>query len=104
MPFLWGTLGLVYLVAALAARRAGSSGSRSQLARHTTPRRASLLFHSSLLYLALLFVAAAVDVGGLMLDPETERKNMLWGWGLFVLFCLIAAGTVAVAFIYLAVD
>ena len=29
---------------------------------------------------------------------------MLWGWGLFVLFCLIAAGTVAVAFIYLAVD
>ena len=39
-----------------------------------------------------------------MLDPETERKNMLWGWGLFVLFCLIAAATVAVAFIYLAVD
>jgi len=39
-----------------------------------------------------------------MLDPETERKNMLWGWGLFVLFCLIGAGTVAVAFIYLAVD
>ena len=29
---------------------------------------------------------------------------MLWGWGRFVLFCLIAAGTVAVAFIYLAVD
>ena len=27
---------------------------------------------------------------------------MLWGWGLFVLFCLIAAGTVAIAFIYLA--
>jgi hypothetical protein len=39
-----------------------------------------------------------------MLDPETERKNMLWGWGLFVLFCLIAVGTVAIAFIYLAVD
>jgi hypothetical protein len=39
-----------------------------------------------------------------MLDPETERKNLLWGWGLFVLFLLIAAGTVAVAFIYLAVD
>ena len=28
----------------------------------------------------------------------------LLGWGLFVLFALIAAGTVAVAFIYLAVD
>lgn len=39
-----------------------------------------------------------------MLDPETERKNMLWGWGLFVLFLLLFAGTAAVAFIYLAVD
>jgi hypothetical protein len=39
-----------------------------------------------------------------MLDKETERKNMLLGWGLFVLFCLIAAGTVAIAFIYLSVD
>jgi hypothetical protein len=39
-----------------------------------------------------------------MLDPETERKNLLWGWGLFVLFLLLLAGTVAVAFIYLAVD
>jgi hypothetical protein len=39
-----------------------------------------------------------------MLDPETQRKNLLWGWGLFVLFLLLAAGTVAVAFIYLAVD
>ena len=27
-----------------------------------------------------------------MLDKETERKNMLWGWGLFVLFCLIGGG------------
>jgi hypothetical protein len=39
-----------------------------------------------------------------MLDPETERKNLLWGWGLFVLFLLLFAGTAAVAFIYLAVD
>jgi hypothetical protein len=39
-----------------------------------------------------------------MLDPETERKNMLLGWGLFVIFLLLAAGTIAVAFIYLAVD
>ena len=31
-----------------------------------------------------------------MLDPETERKNLLLGWGLFVLFALLAAGTVAV--------
>jgi hypothetical protein len=39
-----------------------------------------------------------------MLDSETERKNLLWGWGLFVLFCLLALGTFAIAFIYLAVD
>jgi len=39
-----------------------------------------------------------------MLERETERRNMLWGWGLFVLFLLIAAGTVAIAFIYLSVD
>jgi hypothetical protein len=39
-----------------------------------------------------------------MLDPETERRNMLWGWGLFVLFLLIAAATIAIGFIYLAVD
>lgn len=39
-----------------------------------------------------------------MPGPETERKNILWGWGLFVLFLLLFAGTAAVAFIYLAVD
>jgi heme o synthase len=60
VPFVWGTLGLVYLVAALVLG-AGFIWLAVQLARHTTPRRASLLFHSSLLYLALLFVAAALD-------------------------------------------
>jgi protoheme IX farnesyltransferase len=61
VPFLWGTLGLAYLVAALVLG-AGFIWLAVQLARHTTPRQASLLFHSSLLYLALVFVAAAVDV------------------------------------------
>jgi heme o synthase len=60
VPFAWGTLGLLYLVAALALG-AGFIWLAVQLARRTTPRRASLLFHSSLLYLALLFVAAAID-------------------------------------------
>jgi protoheme IX farnesyltransferase len=60
VPFLWGTLGLVYLVAALTLG-AGFIWLAVQLARRTTPKRASLLFHSSLLYLALLFIAAAVD-------------------------------------------
>ncbi len=61
VPFLWGTLGLAYLVAALALG-AGFIWLALRLARRTTPRRAALLFHSSLLYLALLFVAAALDV------------------------------------------
>jgi protoheme IX farnesyltransferase len=61
VPFVWGTLGLAYLVAALVLG-GGFIWLAVQLARHTTPRQASLLFHSSLLYLALVFVAAAVDV------------------------------------------
>jgi protoheme IX farnesyltransferase len=60
LPFLWGTLGLVYLVAALVLG-GGFIWLAVGLARRTTPRRAALLFHSSLLYLALIFVAAAVD-------------------------------------------
>jgi heme o synthase len=61
VPFVWGMLGLAYLVAALVLG-AGFIWLAVRLARHTTPRQASLLFHSSLLYLALVFVAAAVDV------------------------------------------
>jgi protoheme IX farnesyltransferase len=60
VPFLWGTLGLAYLVAALALGGAFLALALG-LARRTTPRRAALLFHSSLGYLALLFVAAALD-------------------------------------------
>jgi protoheme IX farnesyltransferase len=59
-PFLWGTLGLPYLVAALvlgAIFFAFALGLR----REATPRRAALLFHFSLLYLALLFAAMAAD-------------------------------------------
>ena len=59
-PFALGTAGAVYLAAALALgavflwlawRR------REEL----VPRRAAVLFHYSLAYLALLFVALAVD-------------------------------------------
>ncbi len=38
------------------------------------------------------------------MDPELARKNMLFGWALFGLFLLIFAGTIAVAFLYLAAD
>ncbi len=37
-------------------------------------------------------------------DPELERRNMVFGWGLFVFALLLAGGTLAVAFIYLALD
>ena len=39
-----------------------------------------------------------------MLDRETERRNVLWGWALFVLFVLLFAGAIGVALLYLALD
>jgi protoheme IX farnesyltransferase len=60
VPFLWGTLGIGYLVAALALGGA-FLWLALRLRRDATPRRAALLFHYSLLYLALLFVAMALD-------------------------------------------
>jgi protoheme IX farnesyltransferase len=60
VPFVWGPLGLVYLGAALALG-AAFVALAVRLRRETTPRRASALFHYSLLYLALLFAAMAAD-------------------------------------------
>ena len=41
-----------------------------------------------------------------MIDPtpELERKNLILGWLLFGVFVVLFAGTVGVAFIYLALD
>jgi hypothetical protein len=36
--------------------------------------------------------------------PEEGGSNMLLGFGLFALFLLLAAGTVAVGLVYLALD
>ena len=33
-------------------------------------------------------------------EAELARKNMLWGWALFGLFCLLFGCTVGVALIY----
>jgi hypothetical protein len=38
------------------------------------------------------------------LTPELERRNMILGWALFGVFVLLFVGTVAVAFLYLALD
>ncbi len=32
---------------------------------------------------------------------EIARKNMLWGWALFGVFCVLFGGTVVVGLIYL---
>jgi protoheme IX farnesyltransferase len=60
VPFVWGPLGIAYLGVALALGAAFVLLAL-QLRRATTPRHASALFHYSLLYLALLFAAMAVD-------------------------------------------
>jgi protoheme IX farnesyltransferase len=60
VPFVWGSLGVAYLVAALGLGAAFVLLAL-RLRRDATPRRASQLFHYSLLYLALLFVAMALD-------------------------------------------
>jgi protoheme IX farnesyltransferase len=60
LPFAWQTAGVVYLAAAVLL---GSVFLRLawRLRRETTPAHARALFHFSMLYLALLFVALAVD-------------------------------------------
>jgi protoheme IX farnesyltransferase len=61
VPVAFRELGVVYLAAALAL--GGAFLWLAEALRHDlTRRRAGLLFHYSLLYLALLFVAAAADV------------------------------------------
>jgi protoheme IX farnesyltransferase len=59
-PVAWGTLGIGYLAAALVLG-AAFVALALLLRRDATPRRAALLFHFSLLYLALLFAAMAAD-------------------------------------------
>jgi heme o synthase len=60
VPFATGTAGAGYLIAAVGLG-AAFIALAVQLLRDTTRRRAVLLFHYSLLYLALLFVAMALD-------------------------------------------
>jgi protoheme IX farnesyltransferase len=60
LPLLWGQFGPAYLVAA-ALLGAWFLELARRLRREATPRRAGALFHYSLLYLALLFVAMALD-------------------------------------------
>ena len=61
LPWAAGGAGPLYVVAALGLG-AVFVGLAEGLRRATTPRRAALLFHYSLLYLALLFAALALDL------------------------------------------
>jgi protoheme IX farnesyltransferase len=60
LPWGWGGAGPLYVVCALALG-AVFVWLAERLRRDTSPRRAMVLFHYSLLYLALLFAALAVD-------------------------------------------
>jgi protoheme IX farnesyltransferase len=60
VPVAFGIFGLVYGVSALVLGLVFAWGAY-RLWRDTTRRHAALLFHYSLLYLALLFVAMALD-------------------------------------------
>jgi protoheme IX farnesyltransferase len=60
LPVAWHVLGAVYLVSALALGGA-LLVLAVRLRQDATPRRAAVLFHFSLLYLALLFAAMAAD-------------------------------------------
>jgi heme o synthase len=60
LPVAWQVFGLAYLCAALPLG-AAFAYLAEQLLRDPNPRRAAQLFHYSLLYLALLFVAIALD-------------------------------------------
>ena len=60
VPYFWGAEGVVYLGSALVLG-AAFLALALLLRRQPTRRNAGLLFHYSLLYLALLFVALAVD-------------------------------------------
>jgi protoheme IX farnesyltransferase len=60
IPWAYGSAGLLYLASALALG-AVFLWLAERLRRDLAPRRAAILFHYSLLYLALLFVALAVD-------------------------------------------
>jgi heme o synthase len=61
LPWAWGTVGLLYLASALALG-AVFLWFAERLRRDTSSRRAMVLFHYSLLYLALLFAAMALDL------------------------------------------
>jgi hypothetical protein len=37
-------------------------------------------------------------------DPDTARRSLLIGWGLFALFLLLLGGSFGVALLYLALD
>jgi hypothetical protein len=37
-------------------------------------------------------------------EPDLARKNLVLGWALFAVFLVLFAGTVGIAFLYLALD
>jgi hypothetical protein len=48
--------------------------------------------------------AAPVLVDPAEASGELQRKNLVWGWALFGLFCALFGGTVLIALAYLWLD
>ena len=48
--------------------------------------------------------AVADKAAELAREREIARKNLVWGWALFGLFCALFGGTVLVALAYLWLD
>ena len=75
VPFGLGTLGVVYAVSALVLGGLFVALALRLRRGQASRRDAALLFHYSLLYLALLFVAAAVDVAIFAEFSEARRRD-----------------------------
>ena len=93
LPFAWRHVrASLYLVGGAAARRRVPVARVAAAAGDDAGARAALLFHYSLLYLALLFVAMAVDpliVTDARSHGSSSAKNLLFGLALFGVFLFL---------------
>ena len=104
VPVRSGCSARVYLVAAVVL------GARVPLARLAAPARARPGARGRVLPLLPRLPRAPLRRDGrrppdrVTSDPETARKSLAIGWGLFALFLLLFGGSFAVALLYLALD
>ena len=96
-------LGPLYTVAAVALGRSVHRAGGAAAARSLTRTREGALPLLAPLPRAPLH-RRSPRPGALLMNPELARRNLRFGWALFVLFWLIFAGTILVAVLYLQLD